>query len=185
MQVLQQGQNMWSDEDCAHWTARVAEIYGMDATISGLDGEFDLNAAVMVNGQFTGVLKIMRADCDVSFVDMQIAALAHLAAGAADLPVPQVINRSDGAALGHIPDKDGAMRLVWMLSALLGRQLGNHRPHTPALMTQIGTALGGLTTALAGFDHPQLDREFKWHPRTPHWAFDALDAIEDLSLIHI
>jgi 4-aminobutyrate aminotransferase-like enzyme/Ser/Thr protein kinase RdoA (MazF antagonist) len=182
MQVLQEGQNMWSDEDCAHWTARVAEIYGMDATISGLDGEFDLNAAVMVNGQFTGVLKIMRADCDVSFVDMQIAALAHLAAGAADLPVPQVINRSDGAALGHIPDKDGAMRLVWMLSALPGRQLGNHRPHTPALMTQIGMALGGLTTALAGFDHPQLDREFKWHPRTPHWAFDALDAIEDKDL---
>jgi Ser/Thr protein kinase RdoA (MazF antagonist) len=52
-------------------------------------------------------------------------------------------------------------------------------------MQQIGVALGALTTGLAGFDHPQLGREFKWHPLTPHWAFDALDAVDDEGLKHI
>ena len=166
---------MWSDENCAYWQERVADIYGLKADITGLDGEFDLNAAVSVDGVFHGVLKVMRPGCETGFVDMQIAALDHLAAQDAGLPVPRPILRQDGAAHGLVADQDGAERRVWMLSALPGHPLGKMRPHTPALMHEIGSALGAMTVAFQGFAHPQLDRPFKWHPMTPHWAFDALD----------
>ncbi len=49
-------------------------------------------------------------------------------------------------------------------------------------MHEIGSALGALTRSLTGFSHAQLDRPFKWHPLTPHWAFEAL---EDLSPDHL
>ena len=71
---------MWSDEDCAYWRRHIADQYGLQADISGLDGEFDLNAAVFVDGSFHAVLKVMRPDCTADFVEMQVAALDHLAA---------------------------------------------------------------------------------------------------------
>ena len=169
---------MWSDENCAYWQERVADIYGLQADITGLDGEFDLNAAVTVDGIFHGVLKVMRPGCETGFVDMQIAALDHLGAQDASLSVPRPILRQDGAAHGLAADQDGAERRVWMLSALPGHQLGKMRPHTAALMHEIGSALGAMTVAFQGFAHPLLDRPFKWHPMTPHWAFDALDQME-------
>ena len=63
---------MWSDEDCAHWRRHIADQYGLQADITGLDGEFDLNAAVFVDGSFHAVLKVMRPDCMADFVEMQI-----------------------------------------------------------------------------------------------------------------
>lgn len=173
---------MWSDEDCAHWRRHIADQYGLQADITGLDGEFDLNAAVFVDGSFHAVLKVMRPDCMADFVEMQIAALDHLAAQKDHLPIPRCILRGDGAAYGYLPDREGRDRLVWLVTALPGHQLGTVRPHTPSLMHEIGRALGALTRSLTGFSHAQLDRPFKWHPLTPHWAFEAL---EDLSPDHL
>ncbi len=78
------------------------------------------NAAVFVDGSFHAVLKVMRPDCTADFVEMQIAALDHLAAQKDHLPIPRCILSGDGAAYGYLPDREGRDRLVWLVTALPG-----------------------------------------------------------------
>ena len=65
--------------DLAHWTAVLAETHGITARLEPLDGEYDLNFRVLTGGAPTHVLKVMRRGCDLGLVEMQCAALAHLA----------------------------------------------------------------------------------------------------------
>ena len=170
---------MWSDEDSRYWQKHIEDGYGVTGTLSRLDGEFDLNIAVHEGGRLRSVFKIMRPGCDAGLVEMQIAALDHLAQADGGMPVPQVVRRLDGAASAVINDAEGQPRHSWMLSAIDGVTLGSMRPHPLHLIEQIGAQLGAVTTGLAGFSHPALDREFAWHPLHPHWAIDQVSQIED------
>ena len=89
---------MWSDQESRFWGDYLESHYGIRGALSRLDGEFDLNIAVSGDDGLQAVLKIMRLNCDPALVDMQIAALDHLADHTHDLPVPHVIKRFDGAA---------------------------------------------------------------------------------------
>ena len=170
---------MWSDKTSAFWQGQIKAQYGIKAALRPLDGEFDLNIGVWVDDNFTAVLKIMRPDCPVGLVEMQIKALEQIAKAQPELPVPRVLPRLDGALMASIADDAQVSRLLWMVSAMPGMTLGAMRPHSLALITQIGTALGSIAKALKKFDHPQLSRDFKWHPLHPHWAFDAVDSLEN------
>ena len=70
---------MWSDKTSAFWQGQIKAQYGIEATLRPLDGEFDLNIGVWVDDNFTAVLKIMRPDCPVGLVEMQIKALEQIA----------------------------------------------------------------------------------------------------------
>ncbi|MFN3282457.1 MAG: phosphotransferase, partial [Tabrizicola sp.] len=89
----------------------------------------------------------------------QTLALLHTARTAPDLPTPRVIPTRDGQTI--LPTPDGALRL---LSWLPGTPLA-HLPRTPALAAAIGTALGRLDGALAGFRHPAADHHLLWDIR--------------------
>ena len=170
---------MWSEEDSQYWQAQISEAYGRTGTLSRLDGEFDLNLGVHDRGTLRSVFKIMRPGCDVGLVEMQVAALEHLAKRDAGLEVPAVIRRVDGGASAVIDDASGQPRLTWMISAVDGVTLGSMRPHSLELIEQIGRHLGAVTNGLATFSHPALDREFAWHPLCPHWAMDHVDEFLD------
>ena len=161
---------MCSDQESRFWKDYLETHYGISGELAALDGEFDLNIAVTGDGALLAVLKIMRPDCAPGLVDMQVAALDHLAGAASDLPVPAVIPRHDGAASAVVSGPSGDDRIAWVITGLAGMPLGAMRPHPPALLHQIGTTLGTITAALEGFDHPALSRDFKWHPLRPHWA---------------
>ena len=45
---------------------------------------------------------------------------------------------------------------------LHGIPLAELRPRSPAVLEDLGTLLAELDTALAGFDHPELERDFAW-----------------------
>lgn len=153
-----------------HWQQALRDHWNIDARLTRLDGEFDLNfLAESADGQGY-VLKAMRPGCDVGLVEMQIAALNHIATRAPDLPFPRIVPATSGQNLVGVTDGTGAERLVWLQQRLPGRSFASARPKTLGLVEDLGRVLGASDRALRDFDHPGLARDFKWDPLRAGWV---------------
>ncbi|WP_170378060.1 aminotransferase class III-fold pyridoxal phosphate-dependent enzyme [Ruegeria atlantica] len=162
----------WADALRAHW--------GLDAKLTRLDGEYDLNFMVRATNGQDYVLKVMRPGCEAEFVDLQVKALAHIAGEAPGLPFPQVYPALTGAQLPQIADQQGQMRLVWLLECLPGQCYAKAAPKSEALILKLGRVLGATDKALERFTHDGLHRaDFKWDLTQAGWIADRLDAITD------
>ncbi len=161
------------------WQQALVSHWGINADLTALDGEFDLNLLARATSGKGYVLKVMRPDCEAGFVDMQVSALEHLAARAPDLPFPAVIKTTSGASTVWHTDSNGQKRLLWLLERLPGRSYAAARPKTPDLMSELGRVLGTTDRVLEKYDHPNLDRDFKWNLTQSDWISAELDVIED------
>ena len=47
---------MWSDQEIGFWKEYLQAYHGLDGELERLDGEFDLNIAVRVDGRIDAVL---------------------------------------------------------------------------------------------------------------------------------
>src|SRR5260370_12975384 len=137
------------------------ELYGIAAAATALPGEYDCNFHLRTADSNEYVLKCMHPARENSFIDMQCAALAHLATNAPQLPLPRVQLTKRGDRFTPIADAEGQTRLVWMLSYLPGDTLANANPHSPELLADLGRFLGEMDAALNGFAHPATHRELK------------------------
>lgn len=166
----------------AFWTEAMRRNWGLEARLERLDGEYDLNfRACATNGQ-DYVLKVMRAGCEAELVDLQVQALAHLAAEAPGLPFPKVFPDLSGVLLPEIADADGQMRLVWLLECLPGECYARVAPKSEDLILKLGRVLGATDRALERFSHAGLLRAgFKWDLMQAGWVADQLGAIADPS----
>ncbi|MFK7859737.1 MAG: aminotransferase class III-fold pyridoxal phosphate-dependent enzyme [Granulosicoccus sp.] len=159
--ILNVGFSVIQDALQAHW--------GIDAYLSPLDGEFDLNmAAVSADGQHY-LVKVMRTDCDVAFVEMQCRALAYLQRTQTPVLVSKVVRTLEGQDFERVSDETGDQRLIWVLSFINGTLYSQFEPVTVSLVRALGEQVGQLHQALAGFDHPQLHRTFSWNLMQAEW----------------
>jgi 4-aminobutyrate aminotransferase-like enzyme/Ser/Thr protein kinase RdoA (MazF antagonist) len=168
-----------SNAETAHWAAALAGTHGISGRLELLDGEYDLNFRVVTAGTPTHVLKVMRPDCDLGLVDLQCAALAHLARTAPGVPLPRLVPALDGAAMVTRDDPDGRPRLLWLITLLDGVAYGNFRPQEPALLGELGRRIGEMDAGLADFSHPGLVRQFKWTLTGAGWIKPHLGLIDD------
>jgi len=152
--------------------------YGIDANLTPLPGEYDLNFAA-ASGDARYVFKVMRADCDPAFVYMQIAALDHLRANGFGAHVPAVIKTTSGARMTRVLSPAGEARIAWLISWMPGVVLEELPSTSPRLAASIGALLGAMAEALQGFDHPQLKRSLKWNLSEARWIANTLDAHTD------
>ena len=155
------------------------ELYGITASALELPGEYDCNFHLRVSDGREFVLKCMHPARKNSFIDMQCAALAHLATHAAHLQLPRVEPTTQGDAYTLWGDAAEQSRLVWMLGFLPGKTLANTNPHTPELFNALGKFLGEMDSALDGFEHPAAHRELKWDSSNCGWIREHLDKIGD------
>tara|TARA_R110002049_G_scaffold44333_6_gene130156 strand:- start:8894 stop:11911 length:3018 start_codon:yes stop_codon:yes gene_type:complete len=162
-----------------NWAGLLQQHWGISAKLEQLDGEYDLNFRAVAEDGRTYVMKVMRAGCDPVLIDMQVAALAHVATHAPDIPMPRVIPTHDGALMVTAQDETGAPRLIWLQSALPGMCYAKFRPHSEALVEALGREAGALSDALAGFEHPGLARDFKWDLMQASWVKPQLDVIQN------
>jgi 4-aminobutyrate aminotransferase-like enzyme/Ser/Thr protein kinase RdoA (MazF antagonist) len=167
----------------AHWQDALRVHWGIDARLARLHGEYDLNFLAVGDGAH--ILKVMRAGCEPDFVDMQCSAFEHIRAstasvpGSGAVPVPEVIRTPLGDLYTTVADESGEPRIAWLMTRLPGVHYARWQPHTPALAYRIGEAVGAMDRALADFEHPSLERSFKWNLTEALWIKDRYDDILD------
>ena len=74
-----------------HWQNALKSHWGIAATLSQLDGEYDLNFLAEDAHGGAYILKVMRPGCEIWLVDMQVQAFEHIAERSSDMPCPRVI----------------------------------------------------------------------------------------------
>jgi len=154
------------------------ELYGLEVAARSLPGECDANFHLTTAEGPGFVLKVMHPAREPGLIELQCAALGHLAERANHLSLPRVRALANGepfatARLG------GVARLVWMLTFVPGTVLAAARPHSPQLLESLGRLLGEMDAALADFSHPAAARELKWDLTRAGWIRDHLHEIED------
>ncbi|WP_200879399.1 aminotransferase class III-fold pyridoxal phosphate-dependent enzyme [Microvirga sp. BSC39] len=165
--------------DSATWWANVLlEHYGIRASLTPLDGEYDMNFAVHQDGGRTHVLKVMRPGCESSLIEVQCQALNHVAQHGPEVVVPRVVRPRDGSLFVSAPDRDGRERLVWLITNLPGRVYAQTNPQPLSLLREIGATLAAMDRALEGFAHPALGREIKWDLRRSGWIRGSIGLID-------
>lgn len=162
------------------------EIYGLEASVRALPGEYDHNFHLTVagpGGMGAGgagtVLKVMHPERERGVVELQCAALRHLARRAPQLALPRVVPARSGEAVTLAALSDGTRRMVWMLTYVPGKVLAEAKPHTAELLESLGGLLGEMSAGLADFTHPAAKREWKWDLERAGWIREKLGHIGD------
>lgn len=162
-----------------YWAGVVKDVWNIDANLAQLDGEYDLNFSL--EAEQAAVLKVMRAGCEESFIDLQCRALAHLSEYAPSLPVPKIIPTLGGDSYCYVKGPDGEPRIIWLQEKIAGKTYAHFKPKNLSLIHNIGSVVGSLDKAWLGFDHPVLERDFKWNLMKATWVGDELSVIQDAS----
>jgi 4-aminobutyrate aminotransferase-like enzyme/Ser/Thr protein kinase RdoA (MazF antagonist) len=133
--------------------ALAREQFGLDAEPRALPGELDRNYAV---GRH--VLKLHAPGTDAAWLDLQDAAMEHVAGRTGDVATPQLLRTRDGAA--RVDTGEGVARvLTW----LPGMPWAEAPGHDAEALASLGRAVAALDAALADFEHPALDRPLRWN----------------------
>ena len=88
----------------SHWQGAVKAHWDVDASLTRLDGEYDLNFLAKADNGDGYILKVMRPGCDTWLVDMQVKAFEHIAAHQPGLPCPRVLRAKNAASLLKLVD---------------------------------------------------------------------------------
>ncbi len=163
-----------ASRDLAAGLAR--ELYGIVATPEPLHGERNENYRVRGGDGQDLILKLSGAGEEMAGIDLQIAALAHLARHAPDLPLPRVVPTVGGKA-----SVDRAGFRVFAVSVLPGRSLEHWADYRP-LLGPLGAMVGRVSRALAGFHHPWTPTRLAWDPHTVPLLAPAAGLIADAGL---
>ncbi len=153
---------------CEHFDVGSSDSVHVDA----LPGEYDANFKLTTRDGRCFVLKIMHPGRDPGLVELQCAALRHLANAAPDLRLPRVQETRSGDLMVR------GERIVWMLSFIEGGPLGEVRPRTGEMFSSLGRFLGQLDAGLAGFSHEASRRDFKWDLSRAAWIKGSLHHID-------
>jgi 4-aminobutyrate aminotransferase-like enzyme/Ser/Thr protein kinase RdoA (MazF antagonist) len=167
-----------------HWSQAITDIWGLECSLSRLDGEYDLNFMVATSTK-QYVLKVMRPDCEPAFVDMQCLTLEHLHQQSHSsqvpvpaIPVPEIITTIDGRNFAFYKDPQGQQRIVWLVNKFEGLNYAHFQPKSEALIHQLGSYMGHMASQLESFEHAYLDRDFKWNLVQAGWIEDQLDCMD-------
>jgi 4-aminobutyrate aminotransferase-like enzyme/Ser/Thr protein kinase RdoA (MazF antagonist) len=161
----------------AFWAGVLKKVWQVDATLTQLDGEYDLN--FLVNGEQSAVLKVMRANCETSFIDLQCRAFAHLTNYAPEVPAPSIINTISGELYTSVMGPDNEERIVWLLEKIEGSTYAKFKPQSLALIEDVGQVVGAVDKAWENFEHPALERDFKWNLCQGDWITQESSVIKD------
>ena len=147
--------------------ARIAtDLFGVDGSTSALGSERD-QAFLLDDGEASGVLKISNPSEDGAALDLEEAAIAHIAAVDPDLPVARLL-APRAAFDGH---------QVRLFERRHGRKAGPELGD--AALRGIAEVHARLCLALRSFFHPAAGRELLWNLHATPRLRGLLSEIED------
>jgi 4-aminobutyrate aminotransferase-like enzyme/Ser/Thr protein kinase RdoA (MazF antagonist) len=158
------------------------ESWGDDGAIARLPGDVDANFVVTTAAGLRSILKFVAPGTDRATLDLQHAALRHLAAAEGEpVRTPRVIPTVAGDSIAEF---DG--RLVRRLSWIDGPTVADAVPArlgpstaTDRFLRATGALVGRVDASLADFEHPGADRRHPWDPLTGGWVADEMGVVED------
>src|SRR5262249_44693261 len=150
-------------------------LYGMRTAVAELlPGEHDENVYLKTLADEEYVLKLSHAAESWEALDLQNAALVHLASRTPSLVLPRVRQTLAGEAIAQVSGANGVAHFARMLTYIPGKLLADTRPHSSSLLRDLGRLLGGMDAALADFSHPAAERVLKWDLARSSWTHDYL-----------
>ncbi len=147
------------------WCKRVlAQTYGLEATVAVLRSERDHNVLVTEKSGRRFVLKISNSAEDPPVIDMENAAMQHVARVDPALAIPRLVLTSDGRTVTVETAPDGRTHLVRVVTLLPGTA-ADITDLPDGFASQLGDWSARLGAALDGFEHPAAHRRIEWDPR--------------------
>ena len=155
----------------------VRGTFGLTASAEALVSERDQNFRLTDADSATWVLKVSNAVEDRGVVEMEVAAVEHIAAVDPGLPVPVAAPALDGSTVSSVEIGNG-VHLVRLLPLMPGH---NYAPGELDLeaIAGIGEVVGRLGHALRGFFHPAAGRTILWDQQRLPLLFRHAGLIED------
>jgi len=158
--------------------ATLREAWGLEGELTALDGDRDQNFALHVPDGRRYLLKIGQTGEDPEVIDLQVAALNHIAARDPGLCVPAVVPTRDEARTHALPAGEGGWYRFRLFSYLPGQPILSASP-TPATLRAVGAAIARLDRALHGFFHPAAGHALLWDVRQVPALRRCAEAIAD------
>ncbi|KWS87838.1 MULTISPECIES: aminotransferase [Pseudomonas syringae group] len=143
----------------------LAQHYGLSGTLKALGSQQDRNFLLETDTR-RYVLKICHGAYSSTELNAQHAALQHLSSHSA-VGVPGVVGANDGGQLLSIRI-DGQAVHVRLLEFIDGQSLGHAGHLGHEVVVGLGELCARVDLALAGFEHPGLERILQWDPRHAH-----------------
>ena len=153
--------------------------YGIIATAKGLAGHEDHNFQLKTQEGQSYVLKISQPDSNLENLEMQNAAMVHLAKQHLSLALPQMIPNLDGNITTLLVDENGKKRTLRLLTWVEGRVFSNVNPHTSELLKSLGQSSALLCKGLENFEHSGAHRLFQWDSTQVLWVKEHVDKFKN------
>jgi 4-aminobutyrate aminotransferase-like enzyme/Ser/Thr protein kinase RdoA (MazF antagonist) len=138
--------------------------YGIDAELELLRSERDLNFLAVAQGGRRLVLKVSNSGDDPGQIEMESAAMRHVAQVDPELPIPRIVDTTDGASVVVLKASDGRVHQVRVMTVMPG-DVGDLAVLPDWFAGEFGAVCARLTRALQGFTHPSAGRRLDWDPR--------------------
>ena len=130
------------------------------ASVHELPAELDRNFLLHAETGAAYVLKVAHDSVSEAALDLQNRTLRHLR-GRLDV-VPELIAALDGGDVVTV-SAEGEQYRARLLRYIEGVPLSNFRPHSDALLADIGARLGALSARMQGFSHSEKRLDYRWH----------------------
>lgn len=150
-------------------SAAAARVAGLTGAPQLLAGEHDVNARVGAH-----IVKLYAPGTDPAVLDLQDAALRHLAGKPAGAYVPVLV--ASAPADPDCGDHPGPVRVLGWFDGTVWADIG--RP-TPDQLRQLGRIVAEVDAALADLSHPAQDRHLLWNLTTAAEQLAHTDALVD------
>ena len=149
----------FSKEDAVRLTF---EHYGLKVRARRLVSYLDQNFRLEDTTGRELVLKISNSEERLEDLDLQHRMMEILARGFGADAIPRVVPTASGQEVVRAP-ANGQEHLVRLVTFLPGIFMADVTPHTPELLSSLGTFLGNVDRALSTFSHPAMHRDFRWN----------------------
>ena len=164
--------------------ARIARArFGIGGDVAELPGERDLNFRIDSAGA-SYVLKIAHSGESRENLELQHAALTHLARRETGLTLQNAVPALDGGTLVEVEAPAGGppgrhwVRLLTFLPGRLWSEVSARRLPRAPLLESLGATLGAIDRGFADFRLPAVRRDLKWDLRRAGWIRDYLHHLE-------
>ncbi|NEA37531.1 aminotransferase class III-fold pyridoxal phosphate-dependent enzyme [Streptomyces sp. SID13031] len=138
--------------------------YGVTAELEALRSERDLNFLATAADGRRLIVKVSNSGDDPAQIEMESAAMRHVAAVDPELPIPRIVEALDGSSVLILTAADGRRHQVRVMTVMPGA-VGDLAVLPEWFAGEFGAVSARLTRAMQGFTHPAADRHLDWDPR--------------------